>query len=192
MKISIESKYLKSADIPEGEFQPHTIDRVEHQNLAQEGKPAEMKYITYFRGLEKGMVMNTGNLNILMEAYGDESDDWSGKPVLIYITPTNTPDGKACMGLRLSIPKKVAAKPVGVNAADDARKATFMALKTTLSPDATKEEISAAWIKAVTAKFPGRQQVTVTAAEWKALENEIVPPLAPYVGEGIDNSEIPF
>ncbi len=102
-----ESKYLKSSDIPEGTFVRVAIREVAIMNLAQEGKPVENRPVVYFVGKDKGMVLNAGNWDILEAAYGD-SDDWGNKPALLYITPTHTPAGAPCMGLRISIPK---AKP---------------------------------------------------------------------------------
>ena len=102
-----ESKYLKSGNIPEATFVSVIIDRVELANLAQEGHPEEKKPVLFFRGKQKGMVLNKGNWQILEEAYGD-SDDWGGHTCSLYITATNTPDGKPCMGLRVAISK---AKP---------------------------------------------------------------------------------
>ncbi len=103
-----QSKYLKAADIPEATFVPVTIREMIVQNLAMEGQPAESKPVLYFAGKEKGMVLNAGNWDIIEAAYGD-SDDWAGKKVSLYITPTHTPAGAPCMGLRVSVPKPSAA-----------------------------------------------------------------------------------
>ncbi len=123
IRASFKSTYLKASDIPEGQFVPVTIDRVEEANMAQEGNPADIKPVMYFVGKEKGMVLNKTNSEAIAASYGYETEEWAGKRVSIYITATNTPDGKPCMGLRISIPKqkplgKPAAKPVTAPAAE--------------------------------------------------------------------------
>lgn len=116
IRASFKSTYLKASDIPEGQFVPVTIDRVEEANMAQEGHPADVKPVMFFTGKEKGMVLNKTNSEAIAAKYGYETEDWIGKRVSLYITATNTPDGKPCMGLRISIPTqkpiKTAAKPV--------------------------------------------------------------------------------
>ncbi len=107
-----ESKYLKSAEIPEATFVPLVIRECVLENLAQEGKPAENKPVLYFVNKQKGMILNAGNWDILETAYGD-SDDWGNKPVSVYITPTTMPNGTPCMGLRLSIAKQKPIKGAG-------------------------------------------------------------------------------
>ncbi len=109
IRASFKSTYLKASDIPEGQFVPVTIDRIEEANMAQEGHPADNKPVMYFVGKEKGMVLNKTNSEAVAAAFGYETDDWTGKRISLYITATNTPDGKPCMGLRISIPKN---KPI--------------------------------------------------------------------------------
>ncbi len=109
IRASFKSTYLKASDIPEGQFVPVTIDRIEEANMAQEGKPADIKPVMYFVGKEKGMALNKTNGETVAAAFGYETDEWAGKRVSLYITQTTDPQGKPCMGLRISIPKN---KPI--------------------------------------------------------------------------------
>ncbi len=98
------SKYLKAADLPDGQFVPVTIERVELQNVAGNDSPEETKPILHFVGKEKGMVMNRTNSQEIANAFGDETDDWMGKRVLIYATTTLF-QGKTVACLRVKVPK---------------------------------------------------------------------------------------
>ena len=98
------SKYVRAADLPDGKFITVTIDRVETDNVAGNGEPEECKPILFFAGKEKGLVLNKTNANTIAGAYGQETDDWLGKPVLIYATETQY-GGKMVPCVRVKIPK---------------------------------------------------------------------------------------
>lgn len=100
-------KYLKSSDIPEGHTVTVRIDRVVMENVGQQGKQ-EMKPVVYFIGKERGMVMNKTNSNTISAAYGNETDDWHGKPVQIVSTETEF-GGEMVSCLRVRIPRPAAA-----------------------------------------------------------------------------------
>jgi len=98
------SKYVRAADLPDGKFITVTIDRVETDNVAGNGEPEECKPILFFARKEKGLVLNKTNANTIAGAYGHETDDWAGKPVLIYATETQY-GGKMVPCVRVKIPK---------------------------------------------------------------------------------------
>lgn len=59
------------------------------------------------------MVANNTTLRVLQQAFGDESDEWRGKQVIVYVDPNVSFGGKVVGGLRLRIPKqKTSAKPI--------------------------------------------------------------------------------
>ena len=79
-----------------------TVSRVEHKNVAREDEPVEQKWIVYFSEYEKGMVLNTTNINGLAKACGsDDTDDWTGKEVVVYVDPSVGYGGKTTGGLRI-------------------------------------------------------------------------------------------
>lgn len=82
------SKYLKASDLPEGQFIGVTIDRVQVENVAGNGQAEEDKPVLYFVGKEKGLVLNRTNSQAIADVFGDETDDWTGKRILIYATET--------------------------------------------------------------------------------------------------------
>ena len=102
-KISemLPSSYLKQSDFDESGLIV-TVLRVEHKNVAREDEPAEQKWIVYFNVYEKGMVLNTTNINGLAKACGSEdTDDWTGKEVVVYVDPNVGYGGKTTGGLRI-------------------------------------------------------------------------------------------
>jgi hypothetical protein len=77
------SKYLKAGEL-KGKAAKLAIDRVEVEEIAD----GEDKPVLYFRGAEKGMVLNKTNALTLQEAYGDETDEWSGQGVEVFADKT--------------------------------------------------------------------------------------------------------
>ncbi len=58
----------------------------------------------------KPLGLNVTNKRILVAAYGDESDNWRGQPVEIYVDPNVTNSrGEIVGGIRLRIPRTAAA-----------------------------------------------------------------------------------
>lgn len=97
------SKYLKASDIPEDHPVTVRIDRVEIEDLGQ-GQDKDSKPILYFVGKNKGMVLNKTNSKVIAKAYGEETDDWTGKPVTIMSMEVEF-KGDMVQGLRIRIPK---------------------------------------------------------------------------------------
>jgi hypothetical protein len=93
------SQWLKSTDIPDDQSVRVVMDRVEVEEVGDGPKP-----VLYFQGKQKGLVLNKTNYGVIAAAHGDESDDWSGHPVLLYTVETNY-QGQLKMGIRVKIPK---------------------------------------------------------------------------------------
>ena len=106
MKIgsAFPSKYLKAADIPDDRPVNVVMDHVTIENVAGNDNPDDEKPVLYFQGKTKGMVLNKTNSGILSDAYGDETDDWAGKPVQLTTTETLF-QGKMVPCLRVKIPR---------------------------------------------------------------------------------------
>jgi hypothetical protein len=98
------SNYLKAADI-----KGKTIKAViEGWDVADFGegnkKPAIM-----FVGKEKGLVLNKTNATAIADEFGDDMDEWAGKPVEISTIKTRNKEGKVVDGLCVT-PDKAPAK----------------------------------------------------------------------------------
>ena len=116
-KISemLPSSYLKQTDFDESGLIV-TVASITQKNVAREDEPPEMKWLVFFTEFEKAMVLNTTNINALAKACGsDDTDDWAGKEVIVYVDPTVGYGGKTTGGLRIrkyvvAAPPKQAAK----------------------------------------------------------------------------------
>ena len=76
------SDYLKASDL-QGRNVTVIINHVEWITLGQ-GKNTEEKLCVYFQGKEKGLVLNKTNANNIAAMYGEETDQWTGQPVLLF------------------------------------------------------------------------------------------------------------
>lgn len=78
-----------------------TISKVTAEQVGQ-GNQSEEKLVVWFRNLTKGLVCNKTNLNALIDAYGDDTDRWVGKPVILFSTMVEF-QGKRVPGIRVRV-----------------------------------------------------------------------------------------
>lgn len=80
------SKYLNASDL-RGRDVTVTIERVEVEKMPNSG---EKKPALYFRGKDKGLLVNKTNFNTIAGVLGaDDTDDWEGKQITLYPTETD-------------------------------------------------------------------------------------------------------
>ena len=95
-----------------------TIGGYEQFNVAVQGAEPEMKWALKFHELEKPMVLNSTNGQLIAKMTGSEDfDGWIGKQIVLYDDPTINFGGKVTGGIRVRAPKikagaAPAAKPV--------------------------------------------------------------------------------
>lgn len=76
-----------------------TVDRVEAERVGEE---KDLRLVTYFVTLDKGLVTNMTNGEILSEIVGStKTSDWHGADVEIYVDPSVGFGGKRTGGIRL-------------------------------------------------------------------------------------------
>jgi hypothetical protein len=112
VKVSevFRSKFLRAADL-QGRQVEAEIGSVEEEEI---GELKERKHVVYFRGKQRGIVLNATNALALQAVFGDEMDSWAGKPVVIFVEQVMF-QGKRVDGLRL----RPAALPAPSPAPDD-------------------------------------------------------------------------
>ena len=94
------TKYLKKEDFPNPVVA--TISRVTKENVALPNQPKKERGVAYFTEYEKGMVLNATNLKRAAKALGsDETDEWVGKKIVIYVDEDVEFGGEIVGGLRL-------------------------------------------------------------------------------------------
>lgn len=115
----MESKYLKQSDVEDEVIV--TIAKIGKGNIAKENDEPEYKWMIKFNEFKKPMVLNSTNIKRLARACGSEdSDDWAGKQVVLYVDPDVEFAGNVVGGLRIKAvrqepaePRRQAAKPTG-------------------------------------------------------------------------------
>lgn len=110
MKMSEEfpSKYLKAADL-QGRDVRATMANVEREKIGDDFKP-----VLYFKGKEKGVVLNKTNAGTISDAYGDDTEDWFDQPLILFSVMVDF-QGKVAPAIRCRVPtardNKPAARP---------------------------------------------------------------------------------
>jgi hypothetical protein len=114
----IDSKYLKQSDVEEDMLV--TVEKVGRANVAREGDEPEYKWLIRFKDVKKPMVLNTTNIKRLAKACNsDDTDEWVGKEVVLYVDPDVEFGGNVVGGLRIRahkaapVMKQVMPKPTG-------------------------------------------------------------------------------
>jgi hypothetical protein len=97
------STSLKSADFEEGGEMTLTIQKVEIRDLGQQDSK-EMKPCLSFVEVDKSLVLNKTNANIIAGMYGDKNIDvsWIGKQITLHVEMT-TFQGKPTPGIRVKL-----------------------------------------------------------------------------------------
>ena|SRR5215813_6190089 len=93
----ITSAYLRAADI-ETDSLTLTIDDLRQEEVGQQ---KDLKYVLYFSEVTKGLVLNATNINTIGKLHGNETDDWIGKPITLFVTTVNM-NGESKEAIRVS------------------------------------------------------------------------------------------
>jgi len=102
------TRFVRAEDI---EHQmPVIIDRVVMEAMYDERARKELpKPVVYFKNATKGMVLGPDNWRTIDKTYGDESDNWVGKAVVLD-TKEYKINGEVVRGIIVKIPITVPAK----------------------------------------------------------------------------------
>jgi hypothetical protein len=113
-----ESKFLKQSDVGAGVL--FTITGCRQHNVAVQGAEPELKWCLEFHESDKPLVMNQTNAQLCAHIFGsDDTDDWTGKKLVLYTDPNVSYGGKLVGGIRVRAPKnQPKAAPVAVTADD--------------------------------------------------------------------------
>ena len=79
------SNYLKASDI-QGATPIVTIDHVAFEAV---GRERLMKAVVYFKGKDKGVILNKTNATKIAQIAGSQqTEDWTGTRIMLYATET--------------------------------------------------------------------------------------------------------
>ena len=107
MKISaaFPSKYLKASDL-----QDRNVSVImSHVELEDVGD-AERKPVLFFDGKTKGLVVNKTNARVIAGAYGDDTDAWAGKQLVLFPAMVDF-RGDSVEAIRVKVPPARQASP---------------------------------------------------------------------------------
>lgn len=91
------SKYLKADDLQGREVRV-TMQSVELEKIGDDNKP-----VLYFKGKDKGVVLNKTNANTISVGYGDDTDEWFDQPLILFSVMVDF-NGKVGPAIRCRIP----------------------------------------------------------------------------------------
>ena len=98
------SNYIKADDL-KGRDIPVVIADAKIEKLGN-----DQKLVLYFQGQDKGMVCNKTNFGRIAYLYGDETDDWTGKEIILTSEFVEF-QGRTVKGLRVRPPAQRSASP---------------------------------------------------------------------------------
>lgn len=98
-----QSKYMKKEDCGDDGILV-TIKALKQENVAPDNKPEELKWILYFQGDHKPLVLNGTNAKLIEKALGsDETDDWVGREVVLFNDENVEYMGEVVGGVRCDV-----------------------------------------------------------------------------------------
>lgn len=101
MKVYNEGTFLKHQDLGTQDW-PVTILEVERQEIKNKDGSNDKKFVVYFEEIEKGLVLNTTNMNMLYKLFQtDESDEWIGQRITLYVKDDIEYSGDLVSGIRI-------------------------------------------------------------------------------------------
>lgn len=113
-----ESKFLKRADVGEGVLV--TIRNLTQENVGKEGQDEDMKWAMHFTELDKPLILNSTNAQIIAQILkSEETDDWTGRQVVLYDDPSVSYGGKLVGGIRVRAPRGQAARAAAARPVDE-------------------------------------------------------------------------
>jgi len=94
------SKYLKAADLTGQQV------KVKMSHVTEEVVGSDEQFVVYFEGKDKGLVLNKTNATTIAQAFGDDTEGWCGREIVLFETPV-TFEGNTMPSIRVRpLPRK--------------------------------------------------------------------------------------
>lgn len=101
VKDLIVGKYLSAKDMV-GQRVLATLDVCQIEEFENKTTGVtDTRPVVYFEDLDQGMVLNKTNLKVLAREFGEETERWKGRRVLVTTHKVKTPAGAEVDGLRI-------------------------------------------------------------------------------------------
>lgn len=98
INAAFPSSYLKSTDIGSNRISV-TLGEVKMEEMPK----GDVKPVLYFRGKDRGLVLNKTNATTLADAYGTNTDNWEGQLGVLFTIDTEF-GGRRTKGIRIDVP----------------------------------------------------------------------------------------
>lgn len=103
INAAFSSNYLRAVDI-KGKDVRVTIESFNIETIGQGADAKELPCLR-FKGKDAGFVLNKTNANIIQGALGDETDDWAGREIELFVAQV-VYKGDTVDGIRCRIPQQ--------------------------------------------------------------------------------------
>lgn len=123
-----QSNFLTRAEVGKGMLL--TIRQINQENVAKQGAPEELRWCLHFEEVEKPMVLNSTNGQIIAGiTKSEDTDSWPGQKIVAYDDPNVSFGGKLVGGIRVRAPRNqpapTTAKPAAPVAAPESDDVPF-------------------------------------------------------------------
>jgi hypothetical protein len=96
------SKFLSAADVGNRKIRTKIV-KVRKVDLRGSDGTNRVKFVLHLEGIDKPVVLNSTNMNELVEKLGRKPADWIGASLGLYVDPNVTFNAKRVAGLRLRV-----------------------------------------------------------------------------------------
>jgi hypothetical protein len=100
LDLAYGSKYLSAADVGDKKIRAKIVKVRKEEMRGDDGK-TRTKFVLFLEGLDKPMVLNATNKDVLADNYGRVPAKWIGCTVGVLVDNNVTFQGKRTKGLRL-------------------------------------------------------------------------------------------
>jgi hypothetical protein len=97
------SRYVKAADLRGASVTVYIERIVPREKLMMAGGKSDQKPVIYLKGKEKGWILNKTNARDIAKAWGNETTEWLGKPVVIVSKQVEA-RGETVDAIRIDLP----------------------------------------------------------------------------------------
>jgi len=102
MSEMFPSKWLKAADLGGRELKA-SIERVTQEEFEDRDKgTTEHKWVLWFAGASKGLILNLTNARAVADFYADDTDGWIGRQITLFVASVSA-FGKTTDAIRVKV-----------------------------------------------------------------------------------------
>ena len=111
-------RFLQASDIGDKKIRTKILRIRKEEMVDRETGKKKVRFVAFFENIDKGMILNATNKNVLVDALGKPPANWICASVGVFVDPNVTYGNKRTGGLRLRalLPPAAAPKPTAAPA----------------------------------------------------------------------------